>query len=350
MKMFARFFLLMLCLLTLPSFVYADSPVTSTPFSNAYLTEPMVEQAKASGQMTKEIAEYLYKSDNPLAVKAAVINALYNQTEWKENNLAEIYAKFIYNKPAQELAIDTLSGEELYCLGYLTLLDNYLTPTKAMPYLEVALQKKSGSFTVSITLALARAQESLLNQGENIWTLTQAVLEDQSLNQDMKPEAVEIIRSYLSLYEDTTEQLKQPAETLMQAKDMKDIIDIITGERTKVNVYINGSQINYDVTPVLDNTTHRTLVPFRKTFESLGAVVWYEASTNSVYGTKGQTLLRLPVGENKAYINGQLVALDAPSKIIDKRTMVPLRFISQALGYQVTPRLEGEILNVYIYN
>lgn len=348
MRLYTKFFLLVFCLLAVPSLVYADSPVTSTPFSEAYLDEPMVEQAKAEGHMTKEIADYLSNTDNPLALKAAVINALYNQTEWQEKNLAEIYAEFVYNKSIEELAPDTLKGEELYCLGYLILLDNYLTPSKALPYLEAAQKKMADSFTVSITLALARAQESLLNQGEDIWPITQEVLDDPTLNQDMKPEAVEIIRSYMSLYQDTAEQ--QSAEAQIQAREMRDIIDVITGKETTVNVYINGTKINYDVAPILDNKTNRTLVPFRKTFETLGAMVWYEDSTNSVYATKGQTLLRLPVGENKAYINGQLVILDVATRIKDKRTMVPLRFISQALGYQVTSLPEGELINVHIYD
>ncbi len=352
MRSFARLFLMFLCLLIVPSLAYADSPVTSTPFSNAYLDQPIVERAKDAGQMTKEIAEYLKDSDNPLTIKAAVINALYNQMEWSEKNYADTYAKYVYNKFVQELDMNTLSGEELYCLGYLTLLDHYMTPQKAIPYLEAALNKKPDSFTVSMTLAIARGQESW----SDIWSLTTAVLEDLTLKQDMKPEAVEIIFNYLSLYQDAaeqSEQLEQSAkstQTFIQADEMKNIIDIITGEETAVTVYCNGLKINYDVPPVLDNSTNRTMVPFRKTFEALGALVWFDASTNSVYGRKGQILLRLPVGENKAFINGQQVALDAPSKITKKRTLVPLRFVSQALGYQVTPRVDGEVLSVYISN
>lgn len=46
-------------------------------------------------------------------------------------------------------------------------------------------------------------------------------------------------------------------------------------------------------------------------------------------------LIELPVGAEYAKINGEYVQLDAPAKILNDRTMVPIRFVAEALGCEV---------------
>lgn len=58
---------------------YADSPITSTDFSDAYLDIEIVKKAKAEGILNLEVAKYLSSPTNPIDIKAAVINAL----SWK---------------------------------------------------------------------------------------------------------------------------------------------------------------------------------------------------------------------------------------------------------------------------
>ena len=107
------------------------------------------------GTPTEEITRFLQDPKQSIDVKAAVINAMYQQQTWEVRNHAELYAKQRYDKPVADLDLKALNGDELFCLGYLILLDNYSAPQKAIPYLEEAKIKNPRSFTVSMILALA---------------------------------------------------------------------------------------------------------------------------------------------------------------------------------------------------
>lgn len=89
-----------------------------------------------------------------------------------------------------------------------------------------------------------------------------------------------------------------------------------------------------------------TLVPMRAIFEALGAEVKWEGSTRTVTATKGSTEIRLSLGKTDAYINGALKVLSTPAASVDGTTMVPLRFIGEALGAEV--KWEGATKTVYV--
>ncbi len=103
-----------------------------------------------------------------------------------------------------------------------------------------------------------------------------------------------------------------------------------TGE---IKVFINGTEMVADVPPLLDNG--RTLVPMRAIGEQLGATVSYDAPTKKVtIHSKTQTVT-LTVNQKTAYINGAEQLLDVPAKVVNGRTLVPLRFVGQALNATV---------------
>lgn len=89
-----------------------------------------------------------------------------------------------------------------------------------------------------------------------------------------------------------------------------------------------------------------TLVPMRAIFEALGAEVKWEGATRTVTATKGSTEIRLSLGKTDAYINGALKVLSTPAASVDGTTMVPLRFIGEALGAEV--KWEGATKTVYV--
>lgn len=98
----------------------------------------------------------------------------------------------------------------------------------------------------------------------------------------------------------------------------------------EVSVKINGNAVAFDVPPqIIEN---RTMVPLRKIFEVLGAQVNWEGETRTITGIKGETTVVLQVGNTKAFINGVEKTLDVPPLIINGRTLVPARFISESLG------------------
>ncbi len=101
-----------------------------------------------------------------------------------------------------------------------------------------------------------------------------------------------------------------------------------------IKVVIDGVNQTYDVMPVIEEG--RTLVPMRAIFEALGATVSWDDATKTVFGTKGDTTVVLQIGNKTAHVNNNAKELDVPAKIVNDRTMVPVRFISESLGCNVS--------------
>ncbi|MFQ5794345.1 MAG: hypothetical protein ACE5JP_04770 [Candidatus Bipolaricaulia bacterium] len=190
-------------LLIFPFIGYADSPITSTPFSDAYLDIGIVKKAKTDGVMSLEIAEYLSSPANPVDIKAAVINALSWQFEGKNNaTLYSYYLALKYRRPLEGLDMDMLTGDEIFSLGYLTVMDDYFHPEKAVPLLERAKERLRDSLTVSMILALAKAQAAMSSDWCEVWELTEEVTRNEKLKQDLRWRARKIILAYMVLYRD----------------------------------------------------------------------------------------------------------------------------------------------------
>lgn len=100
-----------------------------------------------------------------------------------------------------------------------------------------------------------------------------------------------------------------------------------------IKVLLNGIPVSFDVPPVIENG--RTLVPFRAIGESLGVQVHWDNASRRVIAQQGSSIIELTVGNPTAKVNGQPVTLDVPATIRQGRTLVPLRFFSQAFGANV---------------
>lgn len=85
---------------------------------------------------------------------------------------------------------------------------------------------------------------------------------------------------------------------------------------------------------------NRTFVPVRFVAERLGAEVGWENDTQTAVITKGGHTIRMKVGELTYTLDGVEKKLDVPAEFTPSvnnefRTMVPVRFVTEALGYQV---------------
>jgi len=98
-------------------------------------------------------------------------------------------------------------------------------------------------------------------------------------------------------------------------------------------VIVDGRILSLDVPPVIEEG--RTLVPLRAIFETLGAEVEWDGATRTVTATKGETVIYLTIGDKRVRVGSQVVTLDVPGRIVNGRTLVPLRFVSESLGAQV---------------
>lgn len=109
-----------------------------------------------------------------------------------------------------------------------------------------------------------------------------------------------------------------------------------------IPVYLNGERLYFDVPPQL--IKGRTLVPFRKIFERMGAQVNYDSSAKMITAVKGEQIIQFKAGAKEALVNGQQQILDVPAQEVNGRTLVPLRFAGVALGAQVTWTQEQTVL------
>ncbi len=95
-------------------------------------------------------------------------------------------------------------------------------------------------------------------------------------------------------------------------------------------------------------TQGRTMVPVRIVTESFGADVTWDEAAKTV-GIKGDGIeVTLTIDSNKAYVNGSEYILDVPATEINGRTMVPVRFVSEQLKYNV--EYNDTFRSVYITN
>ncbi len=100
-----------------------------------------------------------------------------------------------------------------------------------------------------------------------------------------------------------------------------------------ITVYVDQQPLTFDVPPSV--IQGRVLVPLRGIFERLGATVDYDAQSQHIVAIRGPQTVELTVGSRQAHVNGIPTLLDVPAFTINGRTMVPLRFVSEALGARV---------------
>jgi len=112
-----------------------------------------------------------------------------------------------------------------------------------------------------------------------------------------------------------------------------------------IRVFLNGREINFQGVPPVQEAG-RVLVPLRGVFEALGAFVDFNSATQTITATRGATRIQLTLGSTSAYVNGQLRVLDVPARTLTGRTLVPLRFVSEALGAQVDWNGNSRIINI----
>ena len=99
-----------------------------------------------------------------------------------------------------------------------------------------------------------------------------------------------------------------------------------------------------DVPPFIENG--RTLVPLRFVGEALGASFDWDEDDRRVTFTRDEKTIVLWIDRHQALVNGRINLLDVPPRIVHNRTVVPLRFVGEALGASL--HWEGETRRITI--
>jgi len=101
-----------------------------------------------------------------------------------------------------------------------------------------------------------------------------------------------------------------------------------------IQVILNGKNTDFSQPPIIVNGS--TLVPMREIFESFGATVNWQENTQTVISLRGNIKISMQIGSNKIYINDAPTTLGVEAQLINSKTMVPLRAVSEAFGCTVT--------------
>ena len=126
---------------------------------------------------------------------------------------------------------------------------------------------------------------------------------------------------------------EQPKTTEPQAEEL-------------IEVYLDGELLEFDVPPQIISS--RTMVPMRVIFEALGANVQWGEATKTVTATKDDLVIQTTIGDKNMYVNNVKNEMDIAPVIINSRTLVPVRFVSEALGADV--EWDEITRTVYIYS
>lgn len=185
-----------------------------------------------------------------------------------------------------------------------------------------------------------------LDEEDTLESLIQAIIAKERWGKDIT-KSLDVLMTYM-LADGSFEHVKGQGTDLMATEqalyamvnyqrnidgksDLYDMKDVL--EERGIRVLLDGEGIIFDQAPIIESG--RTLVPMRAIFEAFGASVEYEAKGKVVTGVLGDKTVILTIGSNKARVNGQVVILDVAAKIVNSRTLVPLRFVGESLDADV---------------
>jgi ABC-type transport system substrate-binding protein len=144
-----------------------------------------------------------------------------------------------------------------------------------------------------------------------------------------------VSKGSISLYTFTNVTSDHTISVTFEEEKKETVIILQIGDQ---NFTVNGVQNTLDSPPVIKN--NRTLLPIRAVVEALSGTIGWEATERKVTVTLGSKTIELWIGKNIAKVNGIDTPIDSTNskvvpEIINGRTMLPLRFVTENLGCNV---------------
>jgi hypothetical protein len=197
----------------------ADSPLTSTPFWQAYENVKEVKYAKENG-LNSKVLKYLTGNKLTCDVKIAIINCF----GWA-SGYTEIFEDYLIDKrkglsrdvfkylkkeddemPQENTETKLLTTDDLICWSYLRAMDNYQTPEYSMRGAFLAYWRDKENMAGGVVLCLIAGQQAMMYDWCKIYESAQMFIVDAEYKTNiLKEDAVNIIMEYLNLYEQDCE-------------------------------------------------------------------------------------------------------------------------------------------------
>ena len=132
------------------------------------------------------------------------------------------------------------------------------------------------------------------------------------------------------------ENVKINFPTSVKKLTMDEYMNLIMPKMNVVTVRVNGEDITFEDPEALPKImNNRTMLAARAFYEKIGAKVDWNGKARTVTVSKDKDKIVLTIGSNKALVNGKEVALDSAATIVNDKTYIPVRFVSEAFGYKV---------------
>jgi hypothetical protein len=109
----------------------------------------------------------------------------------------------------------------------------------------------------------------------------------------------------------------------------------------KLDITINGQTSKIDAAPFIHTSSGRTLVPVRFMIEPIDSTIDFDPQTQIITIKRYRTILICQIGKNTALVNEVVKAIDSEDQTLsplikENRTYLPLRFVAENLGFQVS--------------
>lgn len=122
------------------------------------------------------------------------------------------------------------------------------------------------------------------------------------------------------------------------------VANIASAAQVTVTVQVNGTAVKFpDAKPYYEN--NRVMIPIRFVSEALGAKVGYSLD-RSVTIEQGTKKILMKINSDTVTVDSVIKKLDVPARLQQNRTYVPLRFVSEALGAGVGWNQEKRLVTI----
>lgn len=151
------------------------------------------------------------------------------------------------------------------------------------------------------------------------------------------PENLSTRRDYTVRRGDTLSRIAQQhgvtPRSILVASGLLGASEVTPGRRLSIPgtfaIAYNDQPIGFDVQPRVEKGM--AIAPFRQLFEHTGGVVRYQPASREVLATNPEKQVRLKIGSREALVNSAVVVMDRAAFLDTGRTMVPVKFMTQAL-------------------
>ena len=310
-----------------------------------------IDDTVALGQWVTVVPKYV--DENGLKVKADIkgmqvgINGDAVADRFISSN--QIVFETFANIPANNSLVGTtitvkVNDNGLYTEKELTVVKNYQAETLSVDPVQGVVGEAN---TVNVTVVDADGNLSKIN-GKLTATLVSQSNEDANVDVKVNPDVRD---GKASLYMESDAAGTADVRLVVEAANGELYGTTFTytfGEKDayagsyvvmtigSAEYVVNNKLVTGDAAPYV-NSDSRTMVPFRVLGETFGATVDWDQDNKTVTYTYGDTTLTMTIGSTTYTVNGEDKTMDTAPVLSGDRTYVPVRFVAEALGYEVTP-------------